>query len=102
MKQYAEELGLVTTTRNSPVRIYHRDEKRKTMTFPVNNRTSVDAWASKALKKPNAKSTTKHLFVTPENPPSVTSNTSVLVNTLKRLREQTEDAKAQKLIDDVF
>ncbi len=70
VKQYAEQLGLVTTTRNSQVRIYHRDQKGKTMTFQVNNRANM--------------------FVLPRvtSNASVWENTSVLLNTLKRLREE--------------
>ena len=51
VKRYATEKSLITTTRNCQVRVFYKDENGARISFPVNNKSSVDSWAETAMKK---------------------------------------------------
>ena len=51
VKRYATEKGLITATRNCQVRVFYKDENGARISFPVNNKSSVDSWAETAMKK---------------------------------------------------
>ena len=59
VKRYATEKGLITTTRNCQVRIFYKDENGARISFPVNNKSSVDYWAETAMKKVQQNTTSR-------------------------------------------
>ena len=59
VKRYATEKGLITTTRNCQVRVFYKDENGARISFPVNNKSSVDSWAETAMKKMQRNTTSR-------------------------------------------
>ena len=88
LKRHAESLGLVTTTRNCQVRIFHRAENGNVKTFPVNTVVDVNKWAATAIKRK------------PKGPLETPAPSSKKIKSvLKRLREESTDKKNNELID---
>ena len=88
LKRHAESLGLVTTTRNCQVRIFHRAENGNVKTFPVNTVAGVNKWAATAIKRK------------PKGPLETPAPSSKKIESvLKRLREESTDEKNNELID---
>ena len=93
IRRYAESLGIVTTTRNCQVRIFHRAEDGTSQSFPVNSVSGVDQWAETAVKRNSKNRNTK---------PVSLQSTKNLEQALKRIREKSADIENNKIIDEAL